>query len=96
MPRLIYSPAARRDIQDIAEWIGGDSLEAALRVLDEIDSVLALILNFSEIGQSVEHIQPGLRRITQGKYVIYYSRSDKEIKLKRVLHGSRDMDRLFE
>jgi len=41
MNPLVLTPSAKRDVSDIWEYIAGDSIEAADRVLNALDSALA-------------------------------------------------------
>ena len=47
------------------------------------------------MGEAVDHIRPGLRRFTHGKYLIFYEPHENGIGLVRVLHGARKIEDLF-
>lgn len=95
MPRIIRTPAAVRDLATITDYIAADNLAAALGFYDEIDRLLSMIARNPDIGEAVEHLAPGLRRFTFGNYLLFYCHNDDAIELIRVLHGARDIDRLF-
>lgn len=48
------------------------------------------------MGTKREHLAPGLRAQFFRDYVIYYMIDDSEIIIVRVLHGSRDVEAIFE
>ncbi len=95
MPRIVQSAEARRDLADIAIYIAGDDVMAAERWLDSMDRLLRLIANNPGMGESVEHLKPGLRRQVHGRYVLYYKPRPSGILLYRVLHGARRIEDLF-
>lgn len=47
-------------------------------------------------GRSREELAPGLRSLAFGRYVVFYMPLPDGIDVVRVLHGSRDIDALFE
>ena len=83
------------DLLSIATFIARDNPTAAARWLDEIEQKFALISQPPFMGEAVDHIRPGLRRVTHGSYLILYEPRDSGILLSRVLHGSRRVDNLF-
>jgi toxin ParE1/3/4 len=95
MPKLIRTPAAVRDLVSITDWIAADNLDAALRFYDEVDRLLSLIARYPRMGEAVDQLGPGVRRHTLGDYLLFYRLSGDGIELIRVLHGARDIDRLF-
>lgn len=96
MPTVLQTPAAVRDVNAIADWIASGSLDAALRFYDEIDRTLTLLAKYPKLGQAVDHLYPGLRRHTVRGCLLFYRPIDGGIELVRALHGSRDIDRLFD
>jgi len=92
---VIRTPAAVRDLVAITDWIAADDLDAALGFYDEVDRLLGLIARYPILGESVEHLGPGMRRHTLGNYLLFYRLVGDQIELVRVLHGARDIDRLF-
>jgi toxin ParE1/3/4 len=95
MRKIIRAPAAVRDLSAITDYIAAENLTAALGFYDEIDSLLSMIAEYPEMGEAVEHLAPRLRRFMLGNYLLFYRHVDDEIELIRVLHGARDIDRLF-
>jgi plasmid stabilization system protein ParE len=47
------------------------------------------------MGEAVDHIRLGLRRVTHGNYLIFYEPRESGILLVRVLHGTRKFEDLF-
>ena len=95
MLKIVRTPAAVRDLAAITDTIAADNLTAALGFYDEIDRLLTMIVQYPDIGEAADHLSPGLRRFTLGNYLLFYRHVGDEIELIRVLHGARDIDRLF-
>jgi toxin ParE1/3/4 len=95
MPRIVRSGESDADLHDIATYIARDNLDAALRFIDRMDQRLKLLAEFSGLGRTREDLAPGLRGFPVGNYVIFYRQIADGIELVRVLHGARDMRRLF-
>lgn len=96
MLRIVRSSESESDLLTLSEWIGADNPSAAARWLDEIDRTVQLLATFPNVGESVERYGPGVRRISLGAYVILFRPIEGDLELMRVLHGSRNIDRLFE
>ena len=96
MTHIIHTPSAVRDLSLITDWIAEHNLGAALKFYDEVDRILALLSRYPLMGQVVDYLQPGLRRHTLGDYLLFYRLRGDAIELIRVLHGSRDIERLFD
>jgi toxin ParE1/3/4 len=72
-----------------------DNPSAAAGWLDEIEDTLNLLAQQPGIGEAVDHIRPGLRRFSQGNYLLFYEPLSNGIGLVRVLHGVRKIEDLF-
>jgi toxin ParE1/3/4 len=86
---------AEEDLLSIAEFIARDNPSVAVRWMDDIEAVLVRIAQQPYMGEAVNHIRPGLRRVTHGNYAIYYEPRDAGILLVRILHGTRKIEDLF-
>jgi plasmid stabilization system protein ParE len=95
MARLRRTADARNDLTAIWLNIAGDNLPAADRLMDEIDHTLVLALRFPLMGEAVDHLRAGTRRITVGNYQLFYESSDDGIRLLRVYPAARRIEDLF-
>jgi toxin ParE1/3/4 len=97
-------PAADRDIDEIADYLADEAgLETGLRFLSEYYSTLRLlasqpgigwpcrIANQRLIGVRVFRVSARFRN-----YLIFYHPLPDRIEIVRVIHGSRDIEALFE
>lgn len=95
MARLVQSSDAKRDLAEIACYIANDNPLAAERWLDSVDRLLRMIAKNPEMGEYADHLKPGLRRHTHGRYLLFYKPQPSGILLYRVLHGARPIEDLF-
>jgi toxin ParE1/3/4 len=95
MPRVDRFRRAEEDLLTIAGNIAKDNPSAAARWLDEIEDTLNLLAQQPGIGEAVDQIRPGLRRFSQGNYLLFYEPLPNGIGLVRVLHGARKIEGLF-
>lgn len=101
--RLVTSDRAKRDIEDIARYIGLDSLQSAETFRRAFDDACELLLHTPEMGSHRGFYNPTLDDLRMlplqnfKNYLIFYrsSRGDK-IEIIRVVHGARDLPTLFE
>jgi toxin ParE1/3/4 len=95
MSRVDRFRRAEEDLLAIAEYIARDNPRAAAHWLDQIDETLLLLAQNPYMGESVEHLRPGLRRFSHGNYLIFYEPRETGIVLVRVLHGARKIEDLL-
>lgn len=95
--RLRINRAARAiaDVADIWDFISDDSIVAADRVLDRLDSALDILADMPMMGRPRPDLGNGLRSLAVGYYIIYYVPTDSTVEIVRVLHGARDVEALF-
>jgi toxin ParE1/3/4 len=53
-------------------------------------------MNFPQLGRSYGEIREGLRGIPLNGYIILYQITDDTLEILRVVHGSRNLNALFE
>jgi len=95
MPRLLKSPQAEIDLENIWLYIAQDSPKNADRFLDLIQEKCELIADFPSLGGSCGELIDGLRSFTVGNYLIFYFPLENGVNIIRVMHGSRDMNTQF-
>ena len=96
--RILRRRKAARDAEDIADYIAKDSLEAAVRFLENTESTLRELAVSPSTGSPFESDHPELanlwfRRVTGfPNHVIFYVEHKDAIEVVRILHGARDLD----
>lgn len=86
---------ARLDLDDIAYYIALDNRDAARRTVDRLRDRLKVLESFPGAGQPRDDLHPGLRSWPIDHYVVFYTTDDNEIQIVRILHGARDVQRIF-
>jgi toxin ParE1/3/4 len=95
MPSFRFLPLARRDLNEIWEYIAQDNLDAAERLVERIEELCELLATRPQLGRRREELAPGLRSFPAGSYLIFYQEIHDGIEVVRVFHASRDIDSLF-
>ncbi len=97
MTRLVnITEPARDDLEAIWEYVAQDNVEAANRIVEEIVGKFATLRDHPYIGREQDHLLINLRRFAVRNYLIFYQPFDDKVDIIRILHGSRDIDRVFE
>ena len=72
------------------------SIETANRLIDTLTERFLTLASFPYLGRSREdEFGPGYRSLAVGEFVIVYCVEGKDILILRVVHGRRDLERLF-
>lgn len=88
-------PAAERDLESIGDHIALDDPVRAVTFVDELKLRFQLLSEMPKMGVSRPAWRAGLRMLPAGSYLIFYTEEPKGIVIERVLHGSRDVNRLI-
>ena len=84
------------DLLSIAEFIARDKPTAATRWLDEIEQSSCCLAQQPYMGEAVDHIRPGLRRVTARQLPnLLRACTMQDVLLVRVLHGTRKIEDFF-
>jgi len=99
--RLRRRPVFLSDVEECADYLFGEAgEEAARRWRDSLDSTIALIARFPEIGRVRRDLPfPGIRTFFLKefpRYLVFYHISDAAVELLRVRHGMMHLPGLFE
>ena len=92
MKRYVLTPSAQRDVNDIWDYIANDSVEAADRVLDALESAMIKLAKNPGVGHWREELADKRHRfVLVYSYLIVYRHEAKPLQIIRVLHASRDV-----
>ena len=95
MSRYVLSAKAESDLDDIWEYIAKDNLEAADRVRDALEKRMREIARMPGIGHSRSDIHSLYRALSVYSYLIIYLPDTRPLQVVRVVHGARDLRRIF-
>lgn len=90
-----FSPKSTEDLDGILNYICQDNPSAGIRFLENLKEKCRTLAEFQKLGASREELAPGLRAISAGNYVIYYTTDQGAVRIERVLHGAQDRDAIF-
>lgn len=90
MPRIVLSPLAQADIDEIWDYIARDNTRNADRFIDRIEQRFGLLATDPRLGVACQDLRPGLRRFGYARYLIYYRLIRGGIEVVRVIHGARN------
>lgn len=94
--RVQRTARAQEDIDSIAKWISRDSVEAALRWLEQLDQKLERLASTPGSGTDRSELRPQMRSSPLGNYLVFFKPVASGIQVIRVLHGARDYSRFFQ
>lgn len=90
MPRLIWSPAALRDVQRLYRFLAQRNPEAAKRAAKAIRTGVRILENQPEAGRPVDDMEPGYREwlidFGDSGYVALYRQDGQTAVLLAVRH----------
>jgi toxin ParE1/3/4 len=100
--RVIRRPAANRDLIDCFEYIGTDSEESATRFLRAAEDTFLALARMPGMGVAISFSDSRDRNLRRWRirgfenFLIFYRPLEDGIEVIRVLHGAREIERLFE
>lgn len=90
------SPQAEADLDDIWTYHARrDAVDADLFTYKLLEQCV-LLAEFPLIGVARPELAPNLRSMVYKKYIIFYRPATNGVEVARILHGSRDIQSLFE
>lgn len=99
--RLVIYPQAERDLLELAEHIARQSAPTSERFLQAVWETLQFLLEFPSLGSPWESENPRLTEmrfhLVRGfpNHVIFYLAKPETLEVVHVLHGSRNLRRIF-
>ena len=90
--KVVFSPAARDDLLEIADYIAQDNPRRAMSFIDELESRCDALGAAPGIGTQRPELGTGVRALPHGRYLIFYRATTAVLRIERVMHGSRDID----
>lgn len=89
MATVHFSSAAEADLVSIGDYtLRNWGEEQTFRYLNAIQDCCERLAENPMLGRRCDEIRPGLRRMKQGKHVIFYRPFESGIRVSRILHQS--------
>lgn len=93
--RLLLTPLAEQDLEEIADHIAQDNPTRALSFVQELEAQCHKIsLNPAGYRRRPE-LSSDVRSCAYGNYVIFFESSEEAVTIIRILHGARDIPAEF-
>lgn len=89
----ILSQEADFDLGDIFEYTAEFGINQAIKYLSEIEEIFFKITLTPEIGKIRNEIKIGLYSFPVGEHIIFYRILTDHIRIVRVLHSGRDLQK---
>lgn len=97
MKRYILTDQATLDLEQIWEHIADDNIDAADKVRNEIRDALDLLARVPGLGHPRQDVRnPRYRFWVVYSYVIAYFPDTKPLEVVRIVHGARNLKRMFK
>jgi toxin ParE1/3/4 len=95
--RLLLSPRAADDLEEIAEYIARDNPLRAASFVAELEAKCQAVAASPEIYPTRPDLAPGVRMAVHGRYLVLYRDHPAEntVRIERVLHSARNLPRLI-
>ena len=96
MKPAIFSPAAREDLLAIGLYIAEDNPYRADSFVAELEAKVSSIGASPQSFPMRNDVSPGLRCAIHGRYLIFFRDLAHEVRIIRILHGSRNLPLAFD
>lgn len=102
MTKLYIRPAASADIDEIIDYLAGENSSIAQGFIQDLQQSFDLLANNPKIGVKRQYHLELLSEMRMfplkkfSSYLIFYQTDDGAIDVVRLLHGQRDIERLFQ
>lgn len=92
MKRFRLSPQAEQDLEEIGDYIARDSVDAAVKVLRDIDKAISRLADMPHIGHTRDDLPDQTLRVwLVHSYLIIYRPDARPMEVVRVLSGYRNL-----
>jgi len=95
--RLLLSPRAAADLEEIADDIARDNPDRAASFVAELEAKCKAVAASPELYPTRADLAPGLCMAVHGRYLVLYRDlpSEDAVRVERVLHSARNLPRLL-
>ena len=91
------APEAEADLDELWYYVASNSsVETADRLVDSITARFFLLGTHPYAGRRRDDLRPGVRAFPVGAHVLLYRVEGHDVRIQRVVRGSRDLEALPE
>jgi toxin ParE1/3/4 len=95
MKACFFSPRARSDFSDILDYKSESDPDSGLDFVTRLQLTCDQLAQMPGMGRKRDDLARGLRSFPVEKYLIFYRPVKDDIEIVRVLHGSRNIEKIF-
>ncbi len=95
MSSFLLTLQAKKDLEEIHDFISQDNPTIALSFINSIQEKLQIVASSPEIGRKREELGFELRSFPIRNYIIFYRIKNSNIEIIRILHAARDVESNF-
>lgn len=92
---LLFTPLAEQDLESIADYIAADNPRRAITFVQELRQQCQRIALSPATYRMRTDLGEGIRSCAHGHHVIFFEVSASTVTVLRILHGARDLPKLF-
>jgi toxin ParE1/3/4 len=92
---VLRAERAELDLAEILDYLDQHSPLAAEQLAAAVDQRCSQLGQLPGIGRAREEIAPNLRSVVIERYVLFYRVTPSAVEVLRILHGTRDLDRIM-
>lgn len=89
--KVILSPGALANLQEIGDFIRRDNLDAAASFVARLKVRCFELGTFPNTGRKRDDLKPGYRSVAEGDYLIFFQVYENTVEILHVIHGKRDL-----
>jgi toxin ParE1/3/4 len=89
--KVVFSPRAARDLEEIGDYIAADHPPRAVTFVQDIRRRCDRLGKFPLSARPFPELGPEAHIMPYGNYVILYRALTSEVSIERVVHGARDI-----
>jgi toxin ParE1/3/4 len=91
--RLVLSPRAQLDLEEIGDYIARDNPAPALSFLEELRAHCERVVRMPAAYPAREDLGGGVRMAVHGRYLILFRTDGETVRIERFLHSARQPPR---
>lgn len=95
MRTVRIAAAAEEDLKELWSYIARDNPDVATRLVKDITGKFAILRDYPYPGRQQNRLLLNLRSLSVEGYVIFYQPFGDRVEILRVMHGARDIERVF-
>ena len=92
--RLVLTPRAAADLEDIGDFVAVESPAAAARQIARLEAASRMLRDHPHVGVARSEIAEGLRVFPVGNFLILFRARDDGVEIVRYAHGARRLQGL--